>query len=151
MNWSCDFVSLKATIVRFVLLLTIISLVVSPVILLRDFAIGWMLLDWDHQHNMAVTLISKPIYFSVIIGLLIWRKITSFAHWLIIMGVLCTVLFPLAVIGLEVTDTKVGVLIMAPEPATRFTLYGVLFLFELLLTFLIAGVMHRILVGKDQS
>ena len=143
--------SLRATLVRFVLILTITSLVVTPVILLRDFAIGWMLLDLNHQHNMAVTLISKPIYFSVVIWLLIWRNVTSFVHWLIIMGGLCAVLFPLAIMGLEVTDTRVGVLTMAPEPATRYTLYGVLFLFELLLTFLIAGITHRILVGKDQS
>ena len=133
------------------LILTITSLVVTPVILLRDFAIGWMLLDLNHQHNMAVTLISKPIYFSVVIWLLIWRNVTSFVHWLIIMVGLCAVLFPLPVIGLEVTDTRVGVLTMAPAIGTRTILYVVLFLFELLLTIVIAGITHRILVGKNQS
>ena len=137
--------------VRFAFLLLITTIVVVPVIFLRDMSIHWLLLDMKHQHKMAMTLISKPIYFSVVIWLLIWRNVTSFVHWLIIMVGLCAVLFPLAVIGLEVTDTRVGVLTMAPEPATRYTLYGVLFLFELLLTFLIAGITHRILVGKDQS
>ena len=137
--------------VRFAFLLLITTIVVVPTIFLRDTAIKWMLLDVNHQHNMAVTLISKPIYFSVVIWLLIWRNVTSFVHWLIIMFGLCAVLFPLAVIGLEVTDTRVGVLTMAPAIGTRTILYVVLFLFELLLTFLIAGITHRILVGKDQS
>lgn len=137
--------------VRFAFLLLITTIVVVPTIFLRDLAIGWMLLDLKHQHNMAVTLISKPIYFSVVIWLLIWRNVTSFVHWLIIMVGLCAVLFPLAVIGLEVTDTRVGVLTMAPAIGTRTILYVVLFLFELLLTFLIAGITHRILVGKNQS
>jgi len=137
--------------IRFGLLLLITTIVVVPTIILRDMSIHWLLLDMKHQHNMALTLISKPIYFSVVVWLLIWRNVTSFVHWLIIMGGLCAVLFPLAIMGLEVTDTRVGVLTMAPEPATRYTLYGVLFLFELLLTFLIAGITHRILVGKDQS
>ena len=137
--------------IRFGLLLLITTIVIVPTIFLRDTAIQWILLDIKHQQNMAVTLISRPIYFSVVVWLLIWRNVTSFVHWLIIMGGLCAVLFPLAVIGLEVTDTRVGVLTMAPDFETRFTLYGVLFLFELLLTFLIAGITHRILVGKDQS
>jgi len=138
-------------VVRFGLLLLVTTIVVVPTILLRDFAIHWILLDMKHQHNMAVTLISKPIYFSVVIWLLIWRNVTSFVHWLIIMVGLCAVLFPLPVIGLEVTDTRVGVLTMAPAIGTRTILYVVLFLFELLLTIVIAGITHRILVGKDQS
>jgi len=137
--------------VRFAFLLLITTIVVVPTIFLRDTAIKWMLLDVNHQHNMAVSLVSRPIGFSIVVWLLIWRNVTSFVHWLIIMVGLCAVLFPLAVIGLEVTDTRVGVLTMAPDFETRFTLYGVLFLFELLLTFLIAGITHRILVGKDQS
>lgn len=114
-------------------------------------AIQWMLLEIKHQHNMAVTLISRPIYFSIVVWLLIWRNVTSFVHWLIIMGGVCVVLFPLAIIGLEVTDTRVGVLTMAPAIGTRTILYVVLFLFELLLTFLIAGITHRTLVGREQS
>ena len=137
--------------VRFAFLLLITTIVVVPTIFLRDTAIKWMLLDVNHQHNMAVSLVSRPIGFSIVVWLLIWRNVTSFVHWLIIMVGLCAVLFPLAVIGLEVTDTRFGVLTMAPDFETRFTLYGVLFLFELLLTFLIAGITHRILVGKDQS
>ena len=137
--------------VRFAFLLLITAIVVVPTIFLRDLAIHWMLLDMKHHHNMAVTLISKPIYFSAVIWLLIWRNVTSFVHWLIIMVGLCAVLFPLPVIGLEVTDTRVGVLTMAPAIGTRTILYVVLFLFELLLTFVIAGITHRILVGKDQS
>ena len=138
-------------VVRFAFLLLITTIVVVPTIFLRDLAIQWMLLDVNHQHNMAVSLVSRPIGYSIVVWLLIWRNVTSFIHWLIIMGGVGVVLFPLAIIGLEVTDTRVGVLTMAPEPATRYTLYGVLFLFELLLTFLIAGIAHRILVGKDQS
>ena len=136
--------------VRFAFLLLITTIVVVPTIFLRDMVIQWMLLDVNHQHNMAVSLVSRPIGFSIVVWLLIWRNVTSFVHWLIIMGGVGMVLFPLAIMGLEVTDTRVGVLTMAPEPATRYTLYGVLFLFELLLTFLIAGITHRILVGKDQ-
>ena len=119
--------------------------------ILRDLAIGWMLLDMKHQHNMAVSLVSRPIGFSIVVWLLIWRNVTSFVHWLIIMGGVGMVLFPLAIMGLEVTDTRVGVLTMAPEPATRYTLYGLLFFFEFLLVFVIAAITHRILVGKDQS
>ena len=137
--------------VRFGLLLLITILVVVPTIFLRDMSNHWLLLDMKHQHNMAVTLISKPIYFSVVIWLLIWRNVTSFVHWLIIMGGVGMVLFPLAIMGLEVTDTRVGVLTMVPEPATRYTLYGLLFFFEFLLVFVIAAITHRILVGKDQS
>jgi len=137
--------------VRFAFLLLITTIVVVPTIFLRDTAIKWMLLDVNHQHNMAVSLVSRPIGFSIVVWLLIWRNVTSFVHWLIIMGGVGMVLFLLAVIGLEVTDNRVGILTMAPDFETRFTLYGVLFLFELLLTFLIAGITHRILVGKDQS
>ena len=137
--------------VRFAFLLLFTTIVVVPTIFLRDMSIHWILLDMKHQHNMAVSMISRIIYFSIVVWLLIWRNVTSFVHWLIIMGGVGMVLFLLAVIGLEVTDNRVGVLTMAPDFETRFTLYGVLFLFELLLTFLIAGITHRILVGKDQS
>ena len=137
--------------VRFAFLLLITTIVVVPTIFLRDTAIKWMLLDVNHQHNMAVSLVSRPIGFSIVVWLLIWRNVTSFVHWLIIMGGVGMVLFLLAVIGLEVTDNRVGILTMAPDFETRFTLYVVLFLFELLLVFVIAGITHRILVGKDQS
>ena len=56
-----------------------------------------------------------------------------------------------AVSCLEVTGTQIGILTMHPEPTARYTLYGILLLFELLLVFVIAGISHRILVGKDQS
>ena len=137
--------------VRLGLLLLITTIVVVPTIFLRDIAIGWLLLDIKLQHNMTVSLISRPVYFSVVVWLLIWRNVTSFAHWLIVMGVLCVVLFPLAIIGLEVTDARVGVLALAPEPEGRYALYGLLFLFELLMTFVIAGITHRILVGIGPS
>ena len=137
--------------VRFGLLLLITTIVVVPMILLRDLAIHWLLLDMKTQHSMAVTLISKPIYFSVVVWLLIWRRVTSFPRWLFIMGGLCSVLFPLAVMGLEVTDTRVGILSMAPAIGTRLMLYVFLFLFELLLTFVIAGITHRIFVSRDRS
>ena len=55
---------------RFVFLLLITTIVVVPIILLRDVAIHWLLLDMKHQHNMAVTVISKPIYFNVVFWLL---------------------------------------------------------------------------------
>jgi hypothetical protein len=137
--------------VRFAFLLLITTIVVVPTIFLRDIAIGWLLLDINLQHNMTLSLISRPVYFSVVIWVLIWRNVTSFAYWLIVMGVLCVLLFPLAIIGLEVTDARVGVLALAPEPEGRYALYGLLFLFELLMTFVIAGVTHRILVGIGPS
>ena len=64
---------------RFVFLLLITTIVVVPIILLRDVAIHWLLLDVKHQHNMAVTVISKPIYFSMVIWLLTF-VIAGFAH-----------------------------------------------------------------------
>ena len=137
--------------VRFGLLLLITTIVVVPTIILRDLIIHWLLLDMKHQHNMAVTVISKPIYFSVVVWLLIWQRVTSFARWLFIMGGLCSVLFPLAVIGLEVTDTRVGILSLTPAIGVRLMLYVFLFLFELLLTFVIAVITHRIFVSGNRS
>ena len=137
--------------VRFGWLLLITTIVVVPTIFLRDMAIHWLLLDMKHQHNMAVSLISRPLIYSTVMWLLLWRNLTSFLHWVICGWVLCLVLYPLLFLVLEVTGTQIGILTMKPEPATRYTLYGVLLLFELLLVFVIAGISHRILVGKDQS
>ena len=137
--------------VRFGWLLLITTIVVVPVIFLRDMAIQWILLDMKHQHNMAVSLISRPLIYSTVIWLFIWRNVTSFLHWVICGWVLLLILYPLLFLVLEVTGTQIGVLTMNLEPATRYTLYGVLLLFELLLVFVIAGITHRILVGKDQS
>ena len=137
--------------VRFAFLLLITTIVVVPTIFLRDMAIHWLLLDMKHQHNMAVSLISRPLIYSIVMWLLLWRKVKSFLHWVICGWVLCLILLPLLFLVLEVTGTQIGVLTMNLEPATRYTLYGILLVVELLWVFFIAGIAHRILVGKDQS
>ena len=137
--------------VRFGLLLLITTIVVVPTIFLRDMAIHWILLDMKHQHNMAVSLISRPLIYSTVMWLLLWRNVTSFLHWVICGWVLLLILYPLLFLVLEVTGTQIGILTMHPGPTARYTLYGILLLFELLLVFVIAGISHRILVGKDQS
>ena len=136
---------------RFAFLLLITTIVVVPTIFIRDMVIHWILLDMKHQHNMAVSLISRPLIYSTVMWLLLWRNVTSFLHWVICGWVLCLILLPLLFLVLEVTGTQIGVLTMNLEPATRYPLYGILFLFEILLVFVIAGITHRILVGKHQS
>ena len=121
--------------VRFAFLLLITTIVVVPTILLRDMSIHWILLDMKHQHNMAVSLISRPLIYSIVMWLLLWRNVTSFLHWVICGWVLCLVFLPLLFLVLEVTGTQIGILTMHPEPTARYTLYGILLLFELLLVF----------------
>ena len=135
--------------VRLVFLLLITTIVVVPTIFLRDTAIHWLLLDMKHQHDMAVSLISRPLIYSTVIWVFIWRNVTSFLHWVICGWVLLLILYPLLFLVLEVTGTQIGILTMNPEPATRYTLYGVLFLFEFLLVFVIAGISHRVFVSRD--
>ena len=134
----------------FFLFLTVTALIVVG-IFLRDTAVHWILLDMNHQHNMALSLISRIMYFNVLIWVLIWRNTASFSQWLIVMGGLCTVLFPLAVFGMEATDTRLGIMTLTSERGNRLALYVVLFLFELLQTFVIAAVAHRFVGNGRRS
>lgn len=105
----------------------------------------------NHQHNMALSLISRIMYFNILIWVLTWRNAASFSQWLIVMGGLCTVLFPLAVLGMEATDTRLGIMTLTSERGNRLALYVVLFLFDLLLTFVIAAVAHRFVGNGRRS